>query len=649
MKLRTAAIFALGAATAFAEAGDSARPRLFLRPQYLPQLRERCAKGDLAGRFRGWCSQARKAIGEELPPEPPVLPKKQPDRSREYAKAFRTVRPPTRLMQICALAYKLGGDAAIGAEAKRRVLYYFGWDPNGTSSTLYNDEPAMSVMRNGCRAYDWTYELYTPEERAKIEACIVERARQIHHLLKRSRFHVNPANSHLGRQIGFLAEACCAVMPEHPEMREWYDYVMNVYRTVYPAWSRGDGGWNEGPHYWSAYMDFGLDSLTAVKLATGDDVIFSKPFFRLTPWYFIYQCPPGSPISPFGDGTQARPSSSASIRSFAVLHNDPELLWFAKGYKASGVNGVRDLVLDPAMSGLVPRAPQNLPGTRCFPDEGLVMSHSCITNSAENVAFYFRSSPFGSVSHGHQDHNTFAVAACGEPLAFPSGYYNYYGSPHHDKWTRQTKAKCGITFDGGRGQKRGAAFKGKIVHFKDEGDVVSWTGDASGAYGPEITRARRDVVRLGRDVFVVRDDLAALRVHRFEFNLHAEDDLTLDEKARVATVRRPRATLAARFLWPLKLEFSQTRAFEAPVEKEDDKKRMARYVDQSHFRATAEPAEDAEIVTLLEVSRPNAAENPVSASCSRTPDGTRVDVACGGRRYEILFPRGDAPASVQRK
>ena len=318
---------------------DGSRPRLFLRPHLLPGLRERCANGDLAGRYAGWCRDARRAIGADLPPEPPVLPKQQPDRSREYARAFRTVRPPTRIMQICALVYKLGGDPEIGAEAKRRVLYYFGWDPHGTSSTLYNDEPAMSVMRNGCRAYDWTYELYTPEERAKIEACIVERARQIYQVLNRRKFHVNPHDSHLGRQIGFLAEACCAIMPEHPEMREWYDYVMNVYRTVYPAWSRGDGGWNEGPHYWGCYMDFGLDSLTAVKLATGDDIVATKPFFRLTPWYFIYQCPPGSPISPFGDGPQASPRSFGCLRSFAVLLNDPELLWFAKKYGRAGIDG----------------------------------------------------------------------------------------------------------------------------------------------------------------------------------------------------------------------------------------------------------------------------------------------------------------------
>ena len=99
MKPKIAALCVAVAAVAAAADGD--RPRLFLRPQLLPRLRERCARGDIAGRYGQLCRDARRAIGAELPPEPPVLPKTQPDRNREYTRAFRTVRPPTHLMQVC--------------------------------------------------------------------------------------------------------------------------------------------------------------------------------------------------------------------------------------------------------------------------------------------------------------------------------------------------------------------------------------------------------------------------------------------------------------------------------------------------------------------------------------------------------------------
>ena len=273
------------------------------------------------------------------------------------------------------------------------------------------------------------------------------------------------------------------------------------------------------------------------------------------------------------------------------------------------------------------------------------MSHSCLTNAAKDVAFYFRSTPYGSVSHGHQDQNAFALAAYGEPLAIASGYYDFYGSPHHDRWTRQTKAKCAITFDGGRGQPRGAQYKGKIAHFESSGDVVSFTGDASEAYGLSLTRARRDVVRLGANLFLLRDDLASPKPHRFEFNLHAKDDFELDEGAREVTIRRPHAALTARFLQPAKLAFSQTKAFDPPVD-ERDPARKARFVDQAHFRAATEPCAQAEIVTLLEVSRPGEQKQGAIATCTDTPEGSRVRVDYGGRRYDVLFPRGDAPVST---
>ena len=119
----------------------------------------------------------------------------------------------------------------------------------------------------------------------------------------------------------------------------------------------------------------------------------------------------------------------------------------------------------------------------------------------------------------------------------------------------------------------------------------------------------------------------------YAFNLHAKDDFEMDETARVVTVRRPRAVLAARFLSPGKLSFSQTRAFDVPVDAGSN------LPDQAHFRATLEPSAQAEILTLLEVSRPGEKAKDVAASRIETPRGTQVRVSFGGKSYEVLFPR----------
>lgn len=606
-----------------------AHPRLFFTPENLPRLRERCANGDLKDWYLGTKRSVEGAIGGDLPPEPPRLPKE--GHSLAYSQVFTAFRPPAAMMQRMGLVYALDGDRRIGADAKRRALFYFGFDPNGSTCTWHNDEPAMSIMRNGCRTYDWTYDLYSPEEREVIEKCILIRAKAIYDVLREQRFHVAPVDSHLGRQIGFLAEACLTVMAEHPEAQEWYDYAMNVYRTVYPAWSRGDGGWNEGPHYWLCYMDFGLDSLLAVRNATGEDIFNAKSFFRETPWYGIYQIPPGSPISPFGDGWQARPQEVGLMRSFAAIFRSPEFLYFARLYGRNGIGGVRDLVLSEDLRGIEARPPAFLPNARCFWGEGLVMSHSVLTNAAENVAFYFRSSPYGSVSHGHEDQNSFCIAAYGEPLAIATGYYNYWGSRHHFSWMHTTKAKCAITYDGGKGERRGAEYPGRITHFESEGLWARFGGDAALAYGGDIFKAQRDVVRLDERVFVMRDTLAARLEHSWEYNLHALDEMRFDEGAQTVTIMRPKASLAVRFVAPSPLVFSETSAFDPPVDEVVNAANQP-HPDQWHFRASSAKTNALELYTVLEVLRPG---EKASVASAMVKGNTLEIVYADGRRRNV--------------
>ena len=613
-------IAACGAALAVSAAGiGGTSPRLFLNADNLPSLRKRCAPGgDYAAVLDAWRKEAKAAVGADIPPAPDWLPDEKDARRRAFTKEFVTIRPPTAMMQKCALVHVLGGDGDMGAEARRRVLYYFGWDPKGPSNTFHNDEAAMSVMRNGVRAYDWTRALYSPAERAAVEACAVERSRQIYELLQKSKYHEDTRNSHLGRQIGFLAEACVALMPEHPEMTPWFDYVIGIYRTAYPAWGTEDGGWSQGPHYWNAYMEFGLDSLVAVRIGTGIDIFKERPFFRQTPWYFAYQCPWRSPVSPFGDGWQNMEQPTSTMRSFAVLLKCPELLWLANR-RRSRPDSVRDLVLDPKSAGLKPEKPENLPQARCFPGEGLVMSHSDLLVVTNDVAFYFRSSPYGGISHGHADQNSFVICAYGEPLAIASGYYNYFGSPHHTGWMRQTRAKCAITYDGGKGQPFSVESRGRIAHFATDGIDVSFSGDASAAYGTAVATALREVVRIGAEVFVIRDTLVAPEPHGFEFNLHAMDEMHVDEVARRVVTVRPNAVLETTFLAPKRLSFTQTDRFDPPPKWAQSKTRPM--PNQWHLSATAPSAPEMVFVTVLAVRRAGAPSPVVSA---KLVDGVRA-------------------------
>ncbi|MBN2310948.1 MAG: DUF4962 domain-containing protein, partial [Candidatus Hydrogenedentes bacterium] len=185
-----------------------ARPRLFITSPELAGYRERVAGGDLAGLREAFAKRLDGAIGEELVAEPPYVAGEGAERGKNYANIIRTTRPDMDEMETFGLAYLLTGDERYGAEAKRRILHFFAWDPEGPTKYTNNDEPAMWMMMRGIRAYDWAYDCFEDSERAAVEAAMRVRAAQFYdHLKNRRRFHTNPYESHAGRTLGFLGEA----------------------------------------------------------------------------------------------------------------------------------------------------------------------------------------------------------------------------------------------------------------------------------------------------------------------------------------------------------------------------------------------------------------------------------------------------------
>ena len=321
---------------------------------------------------------------------------------------------------------------------------------------------------------------------------------------------------------------------------------------------------------------------------------------------------------------------------------DPHLRWYPEALGQDGGRSILGIVLKD--DALVGRPPVDLPQARLFEKVGLACLHSAFGNAAEDVSFSLRSSPYGAVSHGHNDQNCFVLEACGEPLAIATGHYNYYGSEHHDQWTRQTKAKCGITFDGGQGQERGWQAQGRITGFLNGEGFDRVAGDATKAYGGRLTRALREVVHVRPGLFVILDEVAAPEPRRFEFRLHALDEMAINAQARTVLIRRPKATLLTQFCAPAELQFAQTDQFDTPVSWPPDRA----FGNQWHVTAAlAAPARDAEFLSVLlpakagrEADRPAARyleEGIVRGAELTFPDGGRTVVAFA--RESSMGPR----------
>ena len=221
------------------ESVPKSHPHMFVLDSELQAFRNRAKSGDLQSIANSLRRSCDRYLGEDLVPEPPYVEGKGAERGKNYQTIFRETRPPMDRMEQSALAYLLTGERKYGDEAKRRILHFFSWNPKGSTAYKNNDEPAMWVMMRGTRAYDWTYDLFTPEERRKVEPVMRIRAQQFYdHLKDRRQFHTDPFESHAGRTLGFLGEAALSFANQWPEAREWLDYVLTLFWNVYPAWGQ---------------------------------------------------------------------------------------------------------------------------------------------------------------------------------------------------------------------------------------------------------------------------------------------------------------------------------------------------------------------------------------------------------------------------
>ncbi len=541
-------------------------PRLFVPRRDIDDLRQRVASSRQSD-LKSLLNESSGYFGEEIVPEPPYVTGEGPERGRNFMKIFRSTRPPMDRMETCALAYLMTGEKAHGEEAKRRILHFFSWDPEGPTSYRNNDEPAMWVMMRGVRAYDWTYDLFTAQERLQVEKSMRIRARQFYdHLKFRRRFHTNPFESHAGRTLGFLGEVSLAFIHEWPEAREYLEYVLTLFWNVYPAWGKEDGGWHEGPSYWSYYMSFALHFVVPLRQLTGIDLM-EKPFFRNTPYFKLYTNPPYARISPFGDGEHDGPNRSMGelMYWFGSLLNEPRFIRYAGEKHAGPGNRIIGLLL--GRDDIKGKKPGDIPPCRNFPGVGLVSMHTALGNAQNDVHLLFHSDPYGAISHSHADQNAFTVEAFGEALAIASGYYPWYGSEHHKNWQWHSKSSNTITFDGGEGQViRNRASRGRIIAFEQNGHFDYTLGDATEAYGGRLDLCQRHVLHLRKGIFLIHDEIESPEPRRFEWRLHALEKMDIDDEKGIVTVKRGKARMRVVFLNPERLEFTQTDRIQWPPE-----------------------------------------------------------------------------------
>lgn len=657
-----AVAFPMPSRTQQRERVPSGHPRLFMRPEDLPRLRS-LAHGTFASTFEKLRKEADRILKAGPTSEPQHMGSARDKEDTEAVKYWWPNRQQTenacKEAEMLAFVYLMTQEKKYGEGARRWVLHLASWDPDGPTNFRLNCEAGKPMLHRPARAYDWAYDMFTPTEREKLHAITQRRIADawVSGEIARGTGHLNsPYNSHGNRIWHKIGEAGIAFLGEIPEAEMWLDYAVNKFYGCYPVWSDDDGGWHEGVSYWSGYMSKAVWWLQVAQSALGIDGL-KKPFFSHVGDYPLYIAPPGSPNSGFGDLAFRPPSTSVGgfmeyyIRmkgSQPDGQNAAYWRWWTERWDMKGEAGILGFLYAANLPSLPEaKAPSDLPQSKVFRGIGVASLHTTLNDSRDDVHLLFKSSPFGTQSHGHNPHNTFQLNAYGEALLTTCVYRDLHGSKFHYQWAHSTVAHNGVLVNGEGQIKHASVPQGRIVDFKSTPQWDYLVGEATDAYGGRLNRYQRHVVFVrptspGVSSFpfiVLYDDLEAKEPATFQFILHALKAFKVDEQLARLSVEQSKAGVEAQYLSPLPLSFRQWDGFSPPPTKQ--------FPNQWHVEAgTRDKTKELGMLTVL---MPYRAGNRTDWSAERGETATTIGarVACGAQRITVAIPKAGIRGEVR--
>ena len=625
-----------------------AHPRLWLEPGELEQMR-RWAEGEGAEAVEGWRGRLSRELGKELPLEA------QKERDDELTREEKVVRRVSfkgeaartaRAIQDMAPFYALTGDEQFAEELRRRALLIADLDPHGYASHAVSDFGNGTLVEGMAFAYDFLQDYMSEQELAQVREALAARL-EIMEKAYRPRLEQRVHNAHAWQHtfLQFMAGAL-ALYGEHPRAEDWFQWAVKATVALYPWFGGAEGGSAECASYFAGTnLRSSMGTRDLIYAATGIDLL-DNPWYRSNVYYTIYSHPPNHMRSQFGDHPGGPWSDGPRANQFlvtryrAALLDDRFAAAYASAYKGNLVGRFRDSFkwLTPAMPEPAPLS--ELPDARAFRDIGTVFMHSAIDRPDDNIFFEFKCSPYGSHGHSHNDQNCFNLAAFNEPLLIDTGYYHSYGDAHHAGWTMTTQAHNAILVDG-TGQPNGnITAYGRLLAFEQGDEYAYCAGEAKWAYREvKLDRFTRQVLWLKPDLLFLYDQLEAPEPHTYQWLLHAERQIAVDEAQQTVVAAGEKGACRVALLAPENLSFSQTDEFDPPA-KRWRKDRKFDMPNQWHLTAsTREPAASQRFLAVIEVTRQG---EPFAARVEAVSDQGWLGVRVNRQGSEVVAGFADA-------
>jgi len=462
-----------------------------------------------------------------------------------------------RIVTLAAL-YRMSGDRRFATRATQEMLSAASY-PNWSTWHFLDTAEVTTAVGIG---YDWLYSTLSAQDRKTIRDALVEKSIDPWlALIAAGKAHY--ANNWAqvcngGETIGALAIAD----EERGRAEQVISYAQPAMAQIMELFAP-DGGFEEGPGYWTYATIFNVLYINSLDTALGTDFgVSNSPGFSLTPEYRIQATGPTNLYANFGDANSA--ASPA-----------PQVFWFARRFHRPAYAVLeRELAtsLDGHMDSYTLKDSERFAALGLFwsalvtePDKAsdppLVQSFSRVAQAYIRSAWHDPNAWYigfkggdAHASHTHLDLGSFVFDALGQRWAIDLGPDNY-GLPGYfaQRWSYYRQGHNTITING---ENEGHDAKASLTTVGQDFAIAN----LDQAYKGKIQSWKRGIRLLDSKRMLVEDELTPVGSVDVVWNFHTAATVEIAPDGRSARLTQNGATINARILSPLNCRFATANA-----------------------------------------------------------------------------------------
>jgi hypothetical protein len=516
-------------------------PRLLATTEDFAQLKRRIASD---AQLQSWRANLQ-AQAQDILSAPP---------SRyEIPDGLRLLATSRRVMQrvyTLALLYRLDSEPRYAERAWEELAAaakFPDWNPRHFLDTAEMTH-AFAI------GYDWLYDVWTPQQRARLRQAMVEMG--LKRALPLYRTHKGWTQArHNWNQVcnGGIGMGALALADVEPQLAGeiLHDGLESIQLAM--AEFAPDGAWKEGPGYWNYATFYNVVLLAGLQTALGTDFGLSRiGAFDQTGLFPIYVTGPLGRTFNYADGGD-HPIFAPQMFWLAREFKQPVCAWHER--RATTPSALDVLWYDPA--GDNPRA-AGLPLDKYYRGAEVAVLRSEWENpQALFVGFKAGDNP---ANHSHLDLGSFVFDAVGVRWAMDLGAddYNlpgYFGGQRRDYYRLRAEGHNTLVFNPGRTPDQDPAARARITRFESRPERAFAIADLTPAYAKNARRVWRGIALLDREKVLVQDEIQADRPSELWWFMHTATGVRIEDGGRAASLRQAGAQLRAEILAPANAKF----------------------------------------------------------------------------------------------